>query len=245
MSRLVLLIVLAVATMLSLAACGGGAAPSAPPRPSTSPAGGPVTTEADAVARVIAHEPRLTGILPRDPDMIGQSSWYEVAPASGVGAFIVSVRVGWGDCQAGCIDEHTWVYSVTPDGVVTLQSGGGAEVPAAAYPSPSAGDGVGTGIHVTAVAGPTCPVETVPPDPACAPRPVPNVTVLVTDAAGALQQKIVLDAEGQQSLSLLPGAYVINAEGAAGFMSGPEAQRVTVEDGRITEVTLAFDTGIR
>ena len=204
-----------------------------------------MTTEADAVARVIAHEPRFAGIRPRDPDMIGQSSWYEVAPASGVGAFIVSVRVGWGDCQAGCIDEHTWVYAVAPDGTVTLQSEGGAEVPPAAFPSPGGGDGTGTGIHVIAVAGPTCPVETVPPDPACAPKPVPNVTVLVMDADGAVREKVVLDAAGQRFLGLPPGAYAVSAEGVAGFMSGPEAQRVTVEDGRITEVTLAFDTGIR
>ncbi len=245
MSRHVLPIVLAAAAVLSLAACGVGAAPTASPRPSASPAGGPVTTEADALARVIAHEPRFTGIRPRDPGMIGQSSWYEVTPASGVGAFIVSMRVGWGDCQAGCIDEHTWLYAVAPDGTVTLQSEGGAAVPPAAFPSPGGGDGTGTGIQVIAVAGPTCPVETVPPDPACAPKPVPNVTVIVMDAAGAVQKKVVLDAAGQGFLDLQPGGYVVNAEGVAGFMNGPEAQRVTVEDGRITEVTLAFDTGIR
>jgi hypothetical protein len=246
MSRPVIQIVLVVAAVLTLAACGAGASPSGSVAPSVLPAGGLVTTEADAVARVIAYEPRFTGIRPRDPGMIGQSSWYEVAPASGVGAFIVSVRVGWGDCPAGCIDEHTWVFSVTPDGTVTLQSEGGAEVPPAAFPSPGGGDGTGTGIHVIAIAGPTCPVETVPPDPACAPKPVSNVTVLVMDAGGVVQAKVVLDAAGQQFLGLQPGAYVVNAEGGvAGFMNGPEAQRVTVEDGRITEVTLAFDTGIR
>ena len=26
------------------------------------------------------------------------------------------VRIGWGDCPAGCIDEHTWIYAVGPDG---------------------------------------------------------------------------------------------------------------------------------
>ncbi len=245
MPRLVIPIVLIVTALLSLAACGAGAAPSGSADPSVPPAGGPVTTGADAVARVIAHEPRFTGIRPRDPGMIGQSSWYEVAPASGVGAFLVSMRVGWGDCQAGCIDEHTWVYAVGPDGTVTLQSEGGAEVPPAAFPSPGGGDGTGTGIHVIAVAGPTCPVETVPPDPACAPKPVPNITVLVMDAGGAVREKVVLDAAGQRFLGLQPGAYAVTAEGVAGFMDGPEAQRVTVEDGRITEVTLAFDTGIR
>jgi hypothetical protein len=56
--------------------------------------------------------------------------------ASGVGAFVVSVRVGWGDCQAGCIDEHSWVYAVAPDGTVTVQSEEGPPVPAEAWPAP-------------------------------------------------------------------------------------------------------------
>jgi len=42
-----------------------------------------------------------------------------------------------------------------------------------------------------------------------------------------------------------PGIYTVTAQGAAGFMSGPEPQQVTVEEGRVTEVTLTYDTGIR
>ena len=83
--------------------------------------------------------------------MIGQSAGYEVVPASGVGAFLVSVRVGWGDCPAGCINEHTWVYAVSPDGGVTLQSEGGDVVPPDAWPSPG-GDGR-TGLAIIATAG--------------------------------------------------------------------------------------------
>jgi hypothetical protein len=204
-----------------------------------------VTTEDDAIAAVIAHEPRLAGIQPRDPDMIGQSSWYEVAPASGVGAFIVTIRVGWGDCPSGCIEEHSWTYAVLPDGTVNRQSDSGSAVPPDAWPAPEAGGAPASGLHITAVAGPTCPVETIGADPACAPRLVPNVTVLILDATGAVQHKLILDASGQGSIALEPGAYVVNAEGVAGFMNGPEAQRVTVEAGQVTDVTLAFDTGIR
>lgn len=243
-SRLIRLVLLAT-VVLSAVACGATAEPSATPEPSPSAGGGPVTTPADAVARVIAHEPRFAGIRPFDPEMVGQSSWFEVAPASGVGAFIVTMRIGWGDCQAGCIEEHTWVYAVLPDGTVGLQSEAGGEIPPDAWPSPAGGGGVVTGLHITAIAGPTCPVETVPPDPACAPRFVPNVAVLISDAAGTIQQKLVLDAAGQKFVALAPGGYIVNAEGTAGFMNGPEAQRVTVEDGQITDVTLAFDTGIR
>jgi len=225
---------------LALGACGGAVSP-----PSPTPSDGPVETAEDAVARVIEHEPRLAGIRPRDPGLIGQSAWYEVALASGVGAFLVTVRLGWGDCPSGCIDEHTWLYAVQPDGTVTLQSEAGGAVPADAWPSPAGGGDIGTGVHITALAGPTCPVETVPPDPACAPKPVPNATVVIADAAGTIQQKVVLDAAGQAFVALAPGGYVLTAEGLAGFMGGPEAQRVTVEDGRVAEVMLMFDTGIR
>ena len=120
---------------LVVGACSG-AAPSASPNLSASPspaASGvvptptrsftatPVTTPQEAVARVIAFEPRLAGIKPKDYQLIGQSAWYEVMPASGVGAFRIRTRVGWGDCEAGCIDEHVWTYAVAPDGTVTLQ----------------------------------------------------------------------------------------------------------------------------
>jgi hypothetical protein len=125
---------------IGVAACGGASAPSGSPGASPAPSdGGPVTTPEDAVARVVAHEPRFAGIMPRDPDMIGQASWYEVAPASGVGAYVVTFRVGWGDCPSGCIEEHTWVYAVAPDGTVTLQSEKGDSLPSDALPPPGGG----------------------------------------------------------------------------------------------------------
>jgi hypothetical protein len=222
--------------------CAGAAAS---PRPSPPGGSGPVTTQADAVARVIAAEPRFARIGPRDPSLIGQSSWYEVVPASGVGAFLVTIRIGWGDCPAGCIDEHTWLYAVGPDGAVTLQSETGSPVPDDAWPARDAGDQVEQGLHITAVAGPTCPVERFPPDPACAPKRVPNVSVEIVDDQGNPQGMVVLDGTGQQSVSLEPGTYTVTAQGATGFMSGPEPQRVVVEPGRITDVTLTYDTGIR
>ena len=93
---------------------------------------------------VFCNKQLIEARMQRDPEMIGQSNWYEVTPASGVGAFIVTVRLGWGDCQAGCIDEHTWVYAVLPDGTVNLQSDGGGDVPDLAWPSPGpAGDARG------------------------------------------------------------------------------------------------------
>ena len=243
---------LALVSALLVAGCAGGPASSPAPDPSSEPspapsAGGPVRTEADAVARVVEHEPRFAGIRARDAGVVGQAAWYDVAAASGVGAYIVTMRVGWGDCPSGCIEEHTWTYAVLPDGEVKLQSEGGSTVPPDAWPGPAAGGGgsIQTGLHITAVAGPTCPVETVPPDPACAPRPVPGVSVAIFDDAGNEKGALVLDAAGEGFLAVERGTYIVNGQGAAGLMNGPEAQRVEVEDGRVTDVELMYDTGIR
>jgi hypothetical protein len=129
-----------LALSVLLAACAGSAGSSPAPSngPASSPAfspAGPVTTEAEAVAAVVAQEPRLTGITAKDPDMIGQSSFYEVTPASGVGAYVVNVTVGWGDCPAGCMAEHTWSYAVAPDGTVTVLKETGGPVPPEAWPA--------------------------------------------------------------------------------------------------------------
>jgi hypothetical protein len=257
------LVVLLLSTVVGAAACGsassspvspsGSSVPGASASTSAAPSvAGPVTSEDDAIARVIAQEPRFTGITEHDPELIGQGSWYEVAPAPGAGGYIVTIRVGWGDCPSGCIDKHTWVYSVAPDGTVTLQSEGGSDVPPDAWPAPGGGTGQqggtggtgGTGLHFTALAGPTCPVEQ-PGDPACAPKPVPNVPLVIMDGAGKVLDKLVLNAAGTGVITLDAGDYVVRAEGVEGYMSGPEAQRVTVVDGRMTEVTLMFDTGMR
>ena len=126
-ARILRLIVISVAAMM-VGACGGSASASSPASPSA-PIGGPVRTESDAVARVIASEPRFSGITARDPGLIGQAAWYEVTPASGVGAFLVTMRIGWGDCPAGCIDKHQWTYTVDEAGTVTKTGETGPAVP--------------------------------------------------------------------------------------------------------------------
>jgi hypothetical protein len=246
-------LLLLVIVSLLVAACGSAAPTSATGSPTPPPVGGPITTPEQAVARIIQFEPRLAGITQRDPNAIGQASWYEVAPASGVGAFIVSVRVGWGDCPAGCISEHTWVYAVGPNGEVTIQSEGGETVPASAWPSPAAGvgdggggvGGPGTGLFITAFAGPTCPVEQIPPEPDCAPRPVTTAVIVVTDAQRNAVAKVQLDESGSVFIELPPGDYLVEATPVDGFMGTPSSQTATVVDGARTPVEFAYDTGIR
>lgn len=227
--------------VIAAAGCGGGG--SASPIPSAPPSVGPVTTPEEAVAAIVAREPRLAGITERDLDMIGQSAYWEAMPASGVGAFLVRIYVGWGDCQAGCIDEHSWVYAVGPDGSVTLQSEGGDPVPPDAWPSPG-GDGR-TGLLITATAGPTCPVISDPPDPSCADRPVVGASVIIRDATGDAVASVTLDMTGVAFVELPAGDYVVEAQAVEGLMGTPSAVAATVVDGAGTPVPLGYDTGIR
>ena len=110
-------------------------------------------------------------------------------------------------------------------------------------PSPSAAPG--TGLAITAVAGPTCPVETIPPDPACAPRPVAGATVVILDGQGNSVATVVLDAQGSAVVALPAGNYVVQPQPAEGLMGTAESMNVTVVDGTLTPVVLAYDTGIR
>ena len=222
--------------VFAVAGCAAAGQPSPTP-----PA--PVTSAEQAVARVIATEPRLAGITPKNPDSIGQASWYEVAPASGVGAFVVTAEVGWGDCQAGCIERHQWNYAVRPDGVVTLVSENGGRVPDAAWPSAAAGRG--SGIGGVATAGPVCPVERVPPDPDCAPRPVAGATIVIRDASGAEVARVTTAADGAFFASLSAGKYLVEPQPVQGLMGAAGSQSVTVVDGVATTILLAYDTGIR
>ena len=232
--------VLLATLVVVFAACAAGASG---PRPEPTPVGALVTLPGQAVARVVASEPRLTGIRAFDTGLIGQSSWYTVEPASGVGAFLVTIRVGWGDCESGCIDEHGWVYAVTPDGGLRLMKETGPAVPEDAWPSP---DGAGeAGIRGIALAGPVCPVETEPPDPDCAPRPVAGAVIVVRDGSGAEVARTTTDADGGFVVPLAPGIYVLEPQAVEGYMGTAAAIEVEVQAGVTTEVQLDYDTGIR
>jgi hypothetical protein len=247
-TRPFLIMALAVLAVLWLTACAGGGSsgtsgePTPVPMPSAIPT--VITSPEAAVAQVIAANPRLTGIGALDPNLIGQSAWYEVQQASGVGAFVVTVTIGWGDCPAGCIERHVQTYAVAPDGTVTTVSeSGSVPVPDDAWPAP-AGAGQ-SGLAITALAGPVCPVERDPPDPACAPRPVADATVHVTDLNGHSLGIVVTDAAGMMFVGLAPGDYIVTAEAVDGLMGAPGPVQVTVTDGVVTPVQLDFDTGIR
>lgn len=107
---------------------------------------------------------------------------------------------------------------------------------------PGCGSESATGsLEIRALASPTCPVETLPPDPACAPQPI-AVRVVVLDENERRVATITTRVDGTVSLSLRPGRYRLVGEDP-----GPpsvEGQDVVVDTAPIA-VTIGVDTGIR
>lgn len=199
--------------------------------PSGSGSGTPMTA-AEAVSMALAQQSRFAGIGPLDEELIGQAAWYEVATAGD--GWEVLIRIGWGDCPAGCINQHRWIYGVTHDGSVHLISEDGDALPDA------------TGVRGVVTAGPTCPVVTDPPDPVCADRPVAGAVLVFRDASGAEVARVTSADDGTFSVELAPGAYRLTAEPVEGLMGTPEAIEVGVEAGQpMSELTVSYDTGIR
>lgn len=242
-----------LAVALLLGACSGAAAPTGRQAPGTSPGDQPspvaIATPEEAAARVVALQPGLAGIEEHDPDVIGRCCfWQATETAEG---FEVAFEVGWGDCPAGCIERHRWVYAVARDGSVELIAEQGDPVPAglpsaSGDPASGGGGGIlpgGSGIEGTVTAGPTCPVVSAA-DPNCDDRPIAGATVLVLDATGREVARVVTDADGRYAVALPAGPYVVEPQPADGILRMAEPVSVTVGDGFV-DVDLAYDTGIR
>ena len=165
---------------------------------SASPTQGPLSTPTpavsslsalDAAALVVAQNPRFAGIGSRDPNMVGQGSWYEVAPSAS--GWSVMVQLGWGDCQAGCISRHMWTFAVTNAGAVSLVSETGDVLPAASGIASTGGSSPGAAPAATQPAPSTgrptptavIPAATVGPTPTRRPMPTPTPTPAATSPA--------------------------------------------------------------
>lgn len=222
----------AAAVSLALALALGACA--SLPGSSASPPGasGTPTTAVEAARLALAQQDRFAGIGPFDDNLIGQPAWYQVA-ASDAG-WEVLIRIGWGDCPAGCINEHRWTYAVARSGSVELVDEEGDLLPDA------------TGARGTVTAGPSCGVVTDPPDPSCADRPVSGALLVVSDLSGAEVARVTSREDGTFVVELAPGSYQVTAQPVEGLMGTPAAIDFEVEAGQpMTELQVSYDTGIR
>jgi len=195
------------------------------------PRGTPITS-ADAVDLALQQNPLFAAIGPRDPELIGQAAWYEVTEIAD--GWQVEIQIGWGDCPAGCINQHRWTYSVSSTGDVDLVEESGDLIPA------------DSGVSGMVTAGPTCPVVTDPPDPSCADRPVEGAVLVVTTLAGVEVDRTTSDAHGRFALSLPPGTYRLEPQPVEGLMGTAEPVEFSVQPGApALNLVIGYDTGMR
>ena len=100
-----------------------------------------------------------------------------------------------------------------------------------------------SGVRGTVTIGPTCPVERMPPDPACADKPYAG-TFVITNASGAIVATFSSGADGSYSAALSPGAYVISLQ-KGNAMPSMAPQSFTVLTDAFTQLNLSLDSGIR
>jgi hypothetical protein len=105
---------------------------------------------------------------------------------------------------------------------------------------------VSSGIVGRVVAGPTCPVETVPPQAGCAARPL-AVGIRIRRVGSRSSRVVHSGGDGRFSVALRPGVYVVQGlpRGTSPLPRPPAAMQVRVRRGRVTHITLTYDTGIR
>lgn len=109
---------------------------------------------------------------------------------------------------------------------------------------PAAGEGT-SGIAGRAVLGPTCPVERE--DTPCPDQPYAGARLRITEReTGDVAATVTADEQGRFRVPLAPGEYVIDAEPTEGRpLPFAKPVDVTVRPDEYTDVTVAFDTGIR
>jgi len=112
--------------------------------------------------------------------------------------------------------------------------------------SPSTSVGA-SGAQGTVRFGPVCPVERIPPDPQCAPRPG-TAHIQLLRASGGVAAEGDAGADGRFSISVGQGIYDVRARPPSpgpGRGCQAEPPQAKVVAGSFATVTVTCDTGIR
>jgi hypothetical protein len=97
-----------------------------------------------------------------------------------------------------------------------------------------------------AVAGPVCPVERIPPDPACAPRPVVGAVMVITASDGHEVARTTTDTDGSWTVPLAAGTYTLTPQAVSGLLGrAPPLQFTVSATGASVGLDVTYDTGIR
>jgi len=98
----------------------------------------------------------------------------------------------------------------------------------------------------TVRAGPVCPVERVPPDPACAPRAVAGATIIASFAGEGEAARTTSASDGSYRLVIYGfGTVTLTAKPVPGLMGTPTPVVVMLAPMESQQVDFLYDTGIR
>ena len=94
---------------------------------------------------------------------------------------------------------------------------------------------------------PVCPVEHIPPDPACAPKPYKTTIDIWSALTGSSYKRVSTSAAGVFNLSLAPGPYVLQVTQVTNGSLYPRCAEVkfSVVAKKTLKLTVNCDTGIR
>lgn len=103
-----------------------------------------------------------------------------------------------------------------------------------------------SGIRGTVLLGPTCPVEKVPPDPACADKPYKTTinAIKIGSPQSSIFKAVGSDDAGRYEITLPAGEYALQPVGG-NPLPRCETKNVVVEANKFGEINLSCDTGIR
>lgn len=90
---------------------------------------------------------------------------------------------------------------------------------------------------------PTCPVESTPPDPSCAPKPyaTPVSVLRGTEVVATMQTA----ENGSFTFKVAPGTYSVSASGGSPLPMCSEVMSVTIGVDEVKTVDISCDSGIR
>jgi hypothetical protein len=180
---------------------------------------------------VIASDPRFAGVQALNPGLIGASAWYEVEQSAD--GYRVAITIGWGDCMAGCISRHSWVFDISNDGTIALEKESGDPFQGGVLMPPQQGDAA---VDVELVAGLGCGV-----DPGCNGQPAINAKVHFLDPFGSEVTTLTSDATGHAKGTVPAGTYVVTAEPVGAGQTAPQPIAASILAGQQTYLRLAFD----
>ena len=223
-----------------------------------------VTVSAGQRLTVILHSADFVFVSPSDPAVVGADGQPTVNPGSpscvavagtGCGTVVTSflaLTAGEAELRADrprCFEPDCPAADAHWRLMVRVEGGGIATTTVAEVPTTTVADAPSPDGEVrgTVLFSPVCPVEQLPPDPACAPRPGPaDIELVLADGSVAVAGRAGND--GAFILVAGAGSYTVRASVPDVSLGGGcqvDPAELTLEEGSSVVVTVSCDTGIR